>query len=117
MRTLTLDKAGIASTIQDGGRLGTLHAGIAAAGAMDPLALKAGQHCLGHRAGEAAIEIAYGNVRATPSHDCALVVTGAPAMLLIDNESVPMRSIQTLSAGQTLTIGPPSEGIYSYLHV
>ena len=117
MRTLTLDKAGIASTIQDGGRLGTLHAGIAAAGAMDPLALKAGQHCLGHHAGEAAIEIAYGNVRATPSHDCALVVTGAPAMLLIDNESVPMRSIQTLSAGQTLTIGPPSEGIYSYLHV
>ena len=117
MRTLTLDKAGLASTIQDGGRLGTLHAGIAAAGAMDPLALKAGQHCLGHHAGEAAIEIAYGNVRATPSHDCALVVTGAPAMLLIDNESVPMRSIQTLSAGQTLTIGPPSEGIYSYLHV
>ena len=117
MRTLTLDRAGIASTIQDSGRLGTLHAGIAAAGAMDPLALKAGQHCLGHHAGEAAIEIAYGNVSATPSHDCALVVTGAPAMLLIDNESVPMRSVHTLSAGQTLTIGPPSEGIYSYLHV
>jgi biotin-dependent carboxylase-like uncharacterized protein len=117
VRTLTLDRAGIASTIQDSGRLGTLHAGIAAAGAMDPLALKAGQHCLGHHAGEAAIEIAYGNVSATPSHDCALVVTGAPAMLLIDNESVPMRSVHTLSAGQTLTIGPPSEGIYSYLHV
>lgn len=117
MRTLTLDRAGIASTIQDSGRLGTLHAGIAAAGAMDPLALKAGQHCLGHDAGEAAIEIAYGNVSATPSHDCALVVTGAPAILLIDNESVPMRSVHTLSAGQTLTIGPPSEGIYSYLHV
>jgi biotin-dependent carboxylase-like uncharacterized protein len=114
---LTLDRAGIASTIQDSGRLGTLHAGIAAAGAMDPLALKAGQHCLGHHAGEAATEIAYGNVSATPSHDCALVVTGAPAMLLIDNESVPMRSVHTLSAGQTLTIGPPSEGIYSYLHV
>ena len=117
MRTLTLDKAGMASTIQDGGRLGTLHAGIAPAGAMDPLALKAGQHCLGHRAGEAAIEIAYGNIKATPSHDCAMVVTGAPAMLLIDNEPVPATSIQTLAAGQTLTIGPPSEGIYSYLHV
>ena len=117
MRTLTLDKAGIASTIQDGGRLGTLHTGIAAAGAMDPLALKAGQHCLGHHAGEAAIEIAYGNVRATPSHDCALVVTGAPAMVLIDNESVPMRPVQTLSAGPPQTIRPPSEGILSQLNL
>ena len=76
---------------------------------MDPLALKAGQHCLGHCAGEAAIEIAYGNVRATPSHDCAMVVTGAPAMLLIDNEPIPTKSIQILGAGQSLTIGPPSE--------
>jgi allophanate hydrolase subunit 2 len=117
MRTLTLDKAGIASTIQDGGRLGTLQAGIAPAGAMDPLALKAGQHCLGHCAGEAAIEIAYGNVRATPSHDCTMIVTGAPAMLLIDNEPIPTKSIQILGAGQSLIIGPPSEGIYSYLHV
>ena len=84
---------------------------------MDPLALKAGQYCLGHCAGEAAIEIAYGNVRATPSHDCTVVVTGAPALLLIDNEPAPPKSIQTVGAGQTLTIGPPSEGIYSYLHV
>ena len=84
---------------------------------MDPQALKAGQYCLGHFAGEAAIEIAYGNVRATPSHDCTLVVTGAPALLLIDNEPAPPKSIQTVGAGKTLTIGPPSEGIYSYLHV
>ena len=81
MRTLTLDKAGLASTIQDGGRLGILHAGIAAAGAMDPLALKAGQHCLGHHAGEAAIEIAYGNVRATPSHDLSLIHISEPTRL------------------------------------
>jgi biotin-dependent carboxylase-like uncharacterized protein len=117
MKTLTLTKAGIASTIQDGGRVGTLHAGIAPAGAMDPLALKAGQYCLGHHAGEAAIEIAYGNIRAMPSHDCSLVVTGAPATVLIDNEPAPTQCIHTLRAGQTLTIGPPSEGVYSYLHV
>lgn len=84
---------------------------------MDPLALKAGQYCLGYCAGEAAIEIAYGNVSATSSHDCTVVVTGAPTLLLIDNEPAPPQSIQTVGAGQTLTIGPPSEGIYSYLHV
>jgi len=117
LRTLTLDKAGIASTIQDGGRLGTLQAGITPAGAMDPLALKAGQYRLGHRAGEAALEIAYGNVRITSSHKCSLVITGAPVTVLIDNELVISESIHTLTAGQTLTIGAPSELIYSYLHV
>ena len=59
MNCLQIHKAGIASSVQDSGRVGTLSIGIPPSGAMDPNALLSGQRQLGHYRDEAAIEMAY----------------------------------------------------------
>ena len=53
MNCLQIHKAGIASSVQDSGRVGTLSTGIPPSGAMDPNALLSGQHQLGHHHDEA----------------------------------------------------------------
>ena len=117
MTELHILQPGIASTIQDHGRQGTLHLGIPTAGAMDPYSLAAGRYRLGHQKNEAAIEIPYGNFIARPTESCEILVTGAPTELHIDGEAVDPRNIQLLAKGQTLAIGPTSRAVYCYLHI
>ena len=76
MNCLQIRKAGIASSVQDNGRVGTLSIGIPPSGAMDPTALLSGQHQLGHQADEAAIEMAYADFAATLSEAHNVVITG-----------------------------------------
>lgn len=117
MRALIIQQAGIASSVQDGGRAGTLQLGIPPSGAMDPYALMSGQHQLGHLQDEAALEMAYADLIAMPTHDCHIVVTGAPVTLLIDGQNVNPTAVHAVKGGQTLSIKATTTGIYSYLHI
>ena len=117
MNCLQIHKAGIASSVQDSGRVGSLNIGIPPSGAMDPTALLSGQHQLGHRDNEAAIEMAYADFAAilTETHD--VVVTGAPVQLSINQQPVRSEGVHHIEAGQTLEIKATNEGVYSYLHL
>ncbi len=117
MRELVIGNPGIASSVQDVGRAGVQHIGISPSGAMDPFALASGQHQLGHKNNEAAIEIAYGYFSAISSHDCQLVITGAPCELRIGSDVSPSEAIHTISAGQQILMSPGYKGVYSYLHI
>jgi biotin-dependent carboxylase-like uncharacterized protein len=117
VRALALLRAGIASTVQDTGRPGRLQEGIPPAGAMDWLALKSGQFRLGHREDEAALEFAYGELQARPTHECTIVVTGAPVNLSIDGEPVDPETVHTVPPGGLIAASASTSGVYSYLHV
>ena len=117
MNTLHIQRAGIASSVQDSGRFGMLQMGIPPAGAMDWYALISGQRRLGHLQDEAAIEVAYGDFVASPADDCHIVVTGAPVCLSIDHQPVNPTSVHTVGGGQTLDIKAAAKGVYSYLHI
>jgi len=117
MSALKIGQAGIATSVQDSGRAGTLQLGIPPSGAMDPYALVSGQYQLGHTHDEAALEMAYADLIATSTHDCHIVITGAPVTLTIDDQGVDPRTIHAINAGQTLRIRATTMGIYSYLHI
>ena len=117
MNCLQIHKAGIASSVQDSGRVGTLSIGIPPSGAMDPTAFLSGQHQLGHHDNEAAIEMAYADFAATLSETHYVVVTGAPVRLSINQQPVTSGGVHRIEAGQTLEIKATNEGVYSYLHL
>jgi biotin-dependent carboxylase-like uncharacterized protein len=114
---LQIHKAGIASSVQDSGRVGTLSIGIPPSGAMDRPALMSGQHQLGHHHDEAAIEMAYADFAATLTEAHDVVVTGAPVQLRINQQACRSAGVHHVEAGQTLEIKATQEGIYSYLHL
>lgn len=117
MRELVIHQSGPAASIQDSGRTGCLQLGIPPAGAMDADALASGQYLLGHSADEAAIEMAYGNLVASPTEPCHIAVTGAAVDLRIDSISARMHTVLRVEAGQQIQITPGAAGVYSYLHV
>lgn len=91
--------------------------GIPPGGAMDKYALRAGQHCLGHRANEAALEFAYGDLAFSTSHACRFVVTGAPTLIAIGCTECDSGNVEETHVNQVITIKSRGQGIYSYLHV
>lgn len=117
MRGLVIVRAGIATTVQDGGRFGQLRDGIPPAGAMDGSALRAGQHRLGHDKDEAAVEFAYGELQVQPTDQCSLLVTGAPVKLAIDGATVDYRAVHSVPPGALVAMSASTSGVYSYLHL
>ena len=104
MRELVIHQSGPAASIQDSGRTGCLQLGIPPAGAMDADALASEQYLLGHSADEAAIEMAYGNLVASPTEPCHIAVTGAAVDLRINGMSARMHTVLRVEAGQQIQI-------------
>lgn len=117
MRALLVVRAGIATTVQDGGRFGQLREGIPPSGAMDWSALRTGQHRLGHQKDEAALEFAYGELQVQPTDHCSLLVTGAPVTLAIDGAIVDHNAVHTVPPGALVAMSASTSGVYSYLHL
>ena len=95
------------ATVQDLGRLGSLRFGVGTAGAMDDLALAAGNLLLGNEAGAAGIEIPVFPFKLRFTADCAFALTGADCGARLDaTPLLPWWSHQA-RAGQVLTLGLP----------
>ena len=114
---LIIDRAGPAMTIQDLGRVGLLHMGVPRGGAADRLALCENAALLGQSPDCATVEMAgYGGVfRATC--DVAIALTGAIMRADIDGQPVTWNAAHQMHAGQVLTIGAATSGVYGYLGV
>lgn len=117
MRTVTLIRAGIATTVQDVGRPGHQQSGIPPGGAMDEYAMHLGQRLLGHEDNEAALEFVYGDLAFTASDRCHFVVTGAPASITIGAASSCSGRVIEVEANEMVTIKASGQGLYSYLHI
>ena len=100
------------ATVQDLGRTGTLRWGVGTSGAMDPLALAAGNVLLGNNETAAAVEVPVFPFQARFMQDCAFAVTGADvAARLDDTPLLPWWSTQA-RAGQVLHLGLPQGGTW-----
>ncbi|MEK9654312.1 MAG: hypothetical protein VW202_01300 [Halieaceae bacterium] len=117
MRTVTLIRAGIATTVQDVGRPGHQQSGIPPGGAMDEYAMHLGQRLLGHEDNEAALEFVYGDLAFTASDRCHFVVTGAPASITIGAAGSCSGRVIEVEANEMVTIKASGQGLYSYLHI
>ncbi|UUZ69061.1 biotin-dependent carboxyltransferase family protein [Polaromonas sp. P2-4] len=97
------------STIQDLGRTGSLRWGVGTAGAMDPLALAAGNLLLGNEVNAAGVEVPVFPFVARFVEDCAFALTGADCVARLDDTPLLPWWSYRARAGQVLTLNPPQQ--------
>src|SRR5712691_6553519 len=122
LRVLT---PGLLTTVQDFGRPGHQHLGIAVSGALDPVGLRAANALVGNPPGTGALEVAYvGPTLAVDADDVRLSFVGAQAVIEIlpdiaatsGNRIEPMRSIR-LRRGEVVRVGSLTGGAVLYIAV
>ncbi|MFV2030230.1 biotin-dependent carboxyltransferase family protein [Neisseria sp. S1] len=103
--------------IQDLGRFGLRRFGIGHAGAMDTLALQAGNLLLQNNPSAAALEIALGGISVSFTQDTPFCITGALYQADLDGEAIHSYWRYTAKRGQILTLTRAVQGMYGYLCV
>lgn len=98
------------------GRLGYMGLGMAAAGAMDNLALQLGNLIVGNGAGEAGLEIAGGYCDFEITEDGVIAVTGSDMSPTLGGEVLPLWQAVSVKTGDTLHFSHFGDaGFRSYL--
>jgi biotin-dependent carboxylase-like uncharacterized protein len=101
---------GALATVQDLGRHGALGWGVGVSGAMDGMALAAGNILLGNEEGEAAIEIPVFPFRIRFETAARFAVTGANATVSLNGRRLLPWWASQAGAGDVLELGPPEAG-------
>lgn len=113
--TLTVLDAGPLTTVQDLGRRGFAHLGVPRSGAVDVAAAQYANRLVGNAVDAAVLETTLGGVALKVSGTTTVAVTGAPAAVSVDGRPRAFAEPVGLRPGQTLTVGPATSGLRSYL--
>ena len=103
------------NTIQDQGRNGARRLGVSTSGAMDPVALEAGNALLGNDRDAAGIEIQTFPFRLRVEADTTFALTGADHDATLAGATVPSWWCRRAKAGDILSIGTPRRGARVYV--
>ncbi|EAQ34759.1 allophanate hydrolase subunit 2 [Nitrobacter sp. Nb-311A] len=118
MSKLVLTAVGPATSVQDGGRYGAQRYGLTPSGAVDRLALAAGNCLVGNPPFAAAIEIGpFSTSFAVREGTVRVALTGAVRDAEVSGRSVPFNESCTLVGGDSLTLGAARDGMFSYLAI
>ncbi|WP_343050127.1 biotin-dependent carboxyltransferase family protein [Burkholderia guangdongensis] len=108
-------RAGPLSSVQDAGRHGARHLGVAQSGALDNLALAVGNRLVGNRADAAAIEITLGPAAFRFARATRIAITGTEFGATLDGRPVHSWWSLPVEAGQTLVLPVAKRGMRGYL--
>lgn len=101
---LKIIKAGIEVLVEDWpGRIGYMGLGMAAAGAMDNMALQMGNLVLKNAPGEAGLEIAGGYCQFEFAEDTTIAVCGADMSAKLNGNSIPLWEAISIKSGDQLS--------------
>ncbi|QGN37243.1 5-oxoprolinase subunit PxpC [Klebsiella oxytoca] len=114
---LKIIRAGMYTSVQDGGREGLRQLGISRCGAMDKPALVTANLLVGNGANAAALEITLGQVDIQFERSGWFALTGAACEAKLDGEPVWVGWRMAVKAGQHLVLRNPQHGVRSYLAV
>lgn len=112
---LTVLEPGPLTTVQDSGRRGWAHLGVPRSGALDAASAGYANRLVGNDEAAAVLETTFGGLVVRAEAPTAVAVTGAPAPVRVDGRPRPFAEPVRLRAGETLTVGPPSSGVRSYV--
>ncbi|CAN7532095.1 biotin-dependent carboxyltransferase family protein [Trinickia sp. LjRoot230] len=110
-------RAGILTSVQDLGRPGFRHLGVATAGALDTLALEVGNRLVGNLPQAAALEVTMGPTVLRFARPTRLAITGAEFDATLDGEPVHSWWSLPVRAGQELVLRGATRGVRSYICV
>ncbi|HEY6894281.1 MAG TPA: biotin-dependent carboxyltransferase family protein [Rhodanobacteraceae bacterium] len=109
--TVEVLRAGLLTTLQDGGRHGFATLGVGTAGAMDDVAQRLANALVGNSPDAPALEITLTGPRLRFEQATTIALTGAV------HPGVPMWCALDVDAGQVLDIGPARQGARAYLAI
>jgi biotin-dependent carboxylase-like uncharacterized protein len=103
------------NTIQDLGRIGARRFGVSTSGAMDPVAVAAGNALLGNDADAASIEVQTFPFRLRFGAEIAFALTGGDCNAMLADRAVPPWWCTRARAGDVLALSAPRRGARAYL--
>ncbi|SDS37711.1 biotin-dependent carboxylase uncharacterized domain-containing protein [Paraoerskovia marina] len=110
-------RAGALATVQDRGRPGYAHLGIARSGALDLDALTLANRAVGNDDGAAVLETTLSGVGLRAVEPMVVAVAGAHCAVRVDGRPVAWGAPVLVRAGQVLDVGPAARGVRSYVAV
>ncbi len=114
---LKIKNPGLATSIQDLGRIGYFHLGIPLSGAMDRYALRAANMLVGNDEGSACLEAVFMGPEIEFTKTATVAVTGATLPIKVDGELQEAWSSFVVKAGQTLSFDFLQAGARIYIAV
>jgi biotin-dependent carboxylase-like uncharacterized protein len=115
--TLTVERAGALTTVQDRGRTGLAHLGVPRAGPLDRPAAELANRLVGNGPDAALLEVTWGGLELTTADGVWVAVTGAEAPLDIERAGRGRDRAEWLPPGGRLRLGSPARGVRSYVAV
>jgi 5-oxoprolinase (ATP-hydrolysing) subunit C len=112
---IELISSGALATVQDQGRFGCLKYGVGTSGAMDQLALAAGNLLLGNAPTDAAVEMQVFPMRWRFHEAIRFAVTGADTAATLNGRSLPPWWLSRADRGDCLELGRAVNGARAYL--
>lgn len=110
-------KPGLATSIQDTGRMGYQQYGMVVAGAIDSFALEIGNILVGNERTEAGIEVCAMGPKLKFLETTVIAITGANLTPMIDGNPIGLWKSYVIYSGQMVSFGRPQEGMYAYIAV
>ena len=114
---IAIVKPGLLTTIQDLGRPGYAHLGVARSGALDAPALARANALVGNPETAAGLETTLTGVTLRTEADVSIAVTGAAAPITVDGLPVAFDAPVEIPAGSLVEVGPAGAGVRSYVAV
>jgi 5-oxoprolinase (ATP-hydrolysing) subunit C len=110
-------RAGLLTSVQDLGRHGCRHLGVALGGALDRLALEVGNRLVGNRPDAAGLEITFGPTVLRFLRATRIAITGSEFGATLDGAPVFSWWSLPVQAGQELTLNAARRGMRGYVCV
>jgi antagonist of KipI len=117
MPVIVVESPGLLTTVQDLGRPGYGHLGVAPAGAADPVALRVGNALVGNPPDAAALEMTLAGGRFLLPEGAAVALTGADGGPVLSGQPAPMWATVEVRPGERLAVGAARAGARCYLSV
>jgi biotin-dependent carboxylase-like uncharacterized protein len=117
MTTLSIEAVGPLTLVEDRGRPGYAHLGVARSGAADRSSYALANRLVGNRPGAACIEATLGRLSFRASATVLVAVTGAPVPVRCGDRGQGTNAPFFAHAGETVTLGTPTAGLRSYVPV
>jgi biotin-dependent carboxylase-like uncharacterized protein len=115
--TLEIRAVGASVLVQDRGRPGWAHLGVARSGALDAPAAALANRLVGNAGDDAVLEVLLGGLELITDEAVWVAVTGATCSVEISGRSCDHAAAVRLAAGATLRLGAPTSGLRSYVAV
>ncbi len=117
MITVGVERPGLLTTIQDGGRWGTQHLGVPVSGWMDSCAARLAHSLLDNAEAAALFEVTWLGPTLSADGPLVIAVTGAEFSIRIGDRALTVPFVASVATGETIGFGERLAGARAYMAV